>query len=122
MRFKYCSEGHLMDPSWKRCPVCLAPLAGWLVHIKEDKVEKVYTVHEGKSFIGSGVDCEIRILKANLSRQQAYLIVADGMCSIVDMGNSGIPLRVNKIDTIKTTLIDGDIIQLGDNIFKIKLL
>jgi len=122
MGFKYCIEGHLMDPSWRRCPVCLAPLSGWLVLLNEDKAKKVYTIHEGKSFIGSGADCEIRILNANLSRQQAYLVIADGMCSIVDMGNSGTPLRVNNVDSVKAALIDGDIIQLGDSTFKIKLL
>jgi len=122
MFFKYCSEGHLMDPSWKHCPVCLAPLSGWLVHLKEGKACKAYTIHEGKSFIGSGADCEIRILDANLSRQQAYLVIADSMCSIVDMGNSGVAMKVNKTDAVKTTLIDGDIIEFGDNTFKIKLL
>jgi len=122
MLFKYCGEGHLMDPSWKHCPVCLAPLVGWLVHLKEGKAHKVYTVHEGKSFIGSGADCELRILDANLSRQHAYLVIAEGMCSIVDLGNSGMPLKVNKTDVVKTTLIDGDIVEFGDNVFKIKLL
>lgn len=122
MGFKYCAEGHLMDPSWKRCPVCLAPLSGWLVQLKEDKAFKVYTIHEGKSFIGSGADCEIRILNANISRQHAYLVIADGMCSIVDMGNSGVPLMVNNANIVKSTLIDGDIVQLGDSTFKIKLL
>jgi hypothetical protein len=122
MLFKYCDEGHLMDPSWKRCPVCLAPLSGWLVQLKENKAVKVYTIHEGKSFIGSGADCEIRVLAANMSRQQAYLVIADGICSIVDMGNSGMPLKINNIDSVKAALIDGDVIQMGDNIFKIKLL
>jgi predicted component of type VI protein secretion system len=122
MFFRHCKEGHLMDPSWKCCPVCLAPLSGWLVQLKEDKPYKAYTIHEGKSFIGSGADCEIRILHSNLCRQHAYLVIADGMCSIVDMGNSGAPIKVNKSDTVKASLIDGDVIQLGDNAFKIKLL
>jgi len=122
MFFKYCGEGHLMDPSWKCCPVCLAPLSGWLVHLKEGKAHKVYTIHEGKSFIGSGADCELRILDAMLSRQHAYLVVADGMCSIVDMGSGGATLKVNKNDVVKTTLIDGDVIDIGDTTFKIKLL
>lgn len=111
-----------MDPSWRRCPVCLAPLSGWLVQLKEDKPCKVYSIHEGKSFIGSGADCEIRVLNSNLSRQHAYLVIADGMCSIVDMGNSGAPIKVNKTDVVKASLIDGDVIQLGDDYFKIKLL
>ena len=34
-----------MDPSWKFCPVCIAPLAGWLVALKDDgSPEKSYTL------------------------------------------------------------------------------
>lgn len=122
IRYKYCKEGHIMDPSWKVCPVCIAPLAGWIVSMKEDgSPEKCYTLHEGKSFIGSAVDCEIRILDAGLARQHAYLSISAGECSLVDMGNST-PIKVNNIDSVKTLLIDGDILQLGNKQFKIKLL
>jgi len=122
MLFKYCSEGHLMDPSWKRCPVCLAPLSGWLIQLKENKVYKVYTIHEGKSVIGSGADCEIRVLDAGLSRQQAQIIVGNGMCSIVETGNNGTPMKINNKDNSNASLIDGDVIQMGDYSFKIKLI
>ncbi len=121
MAFKYCKEGHIMDPSWKQCPVCLAPLSGWLVDIEGKRPGKVYTIHEGKSCIGSGADCEIRILDRKLARQHSFLTVIDSVCSIVDPGN-GTSLQVNNVDTVKTTLIDGDIIKLGDALFKIKLL
>jgi hypothetical protein len=122
MGLKYCSEGHIMEPSWKYCPVCLAPLSGWLVTLGEDsQLGKFYTIHEGKSFIGSGADCEIRILHSGLSRQHAYLVIADGLCTMVDLGN-GEPIQVNNIDTVKTTLIDGDILKMGNTLFKIKLL
>ena len=119
---KYCKEGHLMDPSWKVCPVCIAPLAGWLVMLKKDgSVEKYFTLHEGKSFIGSAADCEIRIINAGLSRQQAYLSIFDNECSIVDLGN-GSPIKVNNADSVRTMLIDGDIIEMGEKQYKIKLL
>jgi hypothetical protein len=120
MGFKYCAEGHVMDPSWKRCPVCLAPLRGWLVQLGENRPGKVYTIHEGKSFIGSGADCEIRIPDGHLARQHAYLVIAD-VCTIVDMGNGSV-LKVNNIETVKSTLIDGDVLFLGEALFKIKLL
>ncbi|MDR3200520.1 MAG: FHA domain-containing protein [Spirochaetales bacterium] len=120
MGFKYCAEGHIMDPSWKRCPVCLAPLRGWLVRLKENGAADVHAIHEGKSFIGSGADCEIRILDTELARQHAYLVI-QGVCTIVDLGN-GPALRVNNIDAVKSTLIDGDVIQMGGAEFKIKLL
>ena len=122
MGFKYCAEGHLMDPSWKYCPVCLAPLAGWLLALNEDgKANKFLTIHEGKSFIGSGADCEIRILKMGLARQQAYITIIDGLCTIVDLGN-GSGLKVNNMETSRTNLIDGDLIEFGSAVFKIKLI
>ena len=122
MGFKYCIEGHLMDPSWKYCPVCLAPLAGWLVEIEGDgRSRKFYTIHEGKSFIGSGADCEVRILGGKLCRQQAYITIKDSLCTIVDMGN-GSEMKIN--NTVKTTatIIDGDLIEFGSDKFKIKLI
>jgi hypothetical protein len=110
-----------MDPSWKRCPVCLAPLRGWLVRIGENGAAgKVYAIHEGKSFIGSGTDSEIRVLEGKLARQHAYLCITDA-CSIVDLGNAE-AMKVNNIEMVKSALIDGDIIQLADAVFKIKLL
>mgnify|MGYP001810279041 CR=1 FL=1 len=121
MGYKYCSEGHVMDPSWRRCPICLAPLSGWLVTLEDNRPGKVYTIHEGKSFVGGGADCEIRILNKGLSRQHAYLTVMDGICTLVDLGNGG-SIRVNNADTVKTTLIDGDIVVFGDLTLKIKLL
>jgi hypothetical protein len=120
MGFKFCKEGHIMDPSWKSCPVCLAPLRGWIVCVEGDGEGDVYALHEGKSFIGSGADCEIRILEGHLARQHAYLVIGD-VCTIVDIGN-GRALEVNNSETVKSTLIDGDIIRLGDAVFKIKLL
>ncbi len=119
---KYCKEGHLMDSSWKVCPICIAPLVGWLVMLKEDgTAEKSFTLHEGKSFIGSAADCEIRIINSGLPRQQAYISIFGGECSLVDLGN-GSPIKVNNINTVKTMLIDGDILEMGDKQYKIKLL
>jgi hypothetical protein len=110
-----------MDPSWKYCPVCLAPLRGWLVRLGEDgRPGAVYPVHEGKSFIGSGADSEIRIRGEKLARLHAYLAVGE-LCTIVDLGN-GPAMTVNNVETVKSALIDGDIIRLGDPVFKIKLL
>jgi len=121
MGFSYCKEGHLMDPSWKHCPVCIAPLKGWLVRLDETGASiAVYAIHEGKSFIGSGAASEIRVLGANLARQHAYLSANDG-AGIVDLGN-GPAMKVNNCETVKSTLIDGDIIELAGAMFKVKLL
>ena len=94
-----------MDPSWKRCPVCIAPLMGWLVRLDEKGAAgTVYVIHEGKSFIGSGAANEIRVLDGSLSRQHACLCAGDG-ASIVDLGSDR-PMRVNNRETVKAALID----------------
>ena len=121
MKYKKCPEGHVMDPSWKYCPVCLSPLAGWLVSIdKRGFSHEFYTIHEGKSFIGSGLECEVYIPDKGLARQQAYFISRDGMCSISNMGQS--QMLVNNTPLSSIELIDGDLIQFGDSTFKIKLI
>ncbi|MDR3304120.1 MAG: FHA domain-containing protein [Treponema sp.] len=115
-----------MDPSWKWCPVCIAPLRGWLVHLNNDKTPKrVYTIHEGTSFIGKGVECEIRVSDAaGLLRRHASLTVDPARCSIMNMdADHPLSLRVNSQDKVGATLlIDGDVILLADTLFKIKLL
>lgn len=121
MKYKKCSEGHVMDPSWKYCPVCLSPLAGWLVTIDERGFShKFYTIHEGKSFIGSGLECEVYIPEFELARQQAYIVSRDGMCTISNMGSTQMLINNAPLSTIE--LIDGDLIQFGDATFKIKLI
>jgi pSer/pThr/pTyr-binding forkhead associated (FHA) protein len=116
-----------MDPSWKRCPVCLAPLRGWLVQLGNNGInkqpEKVYTLHEGKSFIGSGAECEIRVLEGSLLRQHACFTLTEGRCSIVNMGSAPNTMQVNSREGGGVErLIDGDIIRLGNKTFQVKLL
>ena len=121
---KCCPNGHLMDTSWKHCPVCIAPIRGWWVYNKPgqpDEVQKVYTVHQGKSKIGSGADCEIRVLHESIGRHHAMLVVDKSNFTISDL-HSGKPLVVNNIEINTYKLIDGDVIKLGDQEFKVKIL
>lgn len=118
---KSCKEGHLMDSSWKHCPVCLAPVIGWLVELKNSRASKIYTIHEGKNKVGQGADCEVRILLEGISRNHALLRCIDGVYSIIDVGSEK-GIRVNYKSVTNTRLIDGDIITLGDRDFKFKCL
>lgn len=116
---KTCKEGHLMDSSWRYCPVCLAPTTGWLVAFKNKRVSKVYTIHEGKSKVGSGADCEIRIMLDGISRNHIMLKAIGDDYTVVDLG-SELGLMVNYQKVTSARVIDGDIITLGDNDFKFK--
>lgn len=109
-----------MDPSWKYCPICIAPIRGWLVHVRDDKILKAETIHEGNAKIGSGLDCEIRINDSTLGRHHALLKVHKRECTISALGSEK-PILVNNIEQLNYSLIDGDIICLGSLEFRIKL-
>ena len=118
---KTCKEGHLMDLSWRVCPVCLAPVCGWLVVTKGKLKNKVYTLHEGKTRIGTGADCEVRVLVKSISRQHAMIIAKDEKYFLSDL-NSVTGTYVNNYQVSSGEIIDGDIIKLGDVEFKFKCL
>lgn len=118
---KVCKEGHLMDPSWKVCPICIAPIVGWLVSMDGKRAERVYTLHEGKSKIGSGLDCEVRICFDTISRHHAIITSKDGCFNVCDVNSlTGTYVNNNQISSID--IIDGDLIKLGDKEFKFKCL
>jgi len=120
---KICKEGHLMDPTWKICPVCLAPVCGWLVILNGQgkNKNKVYTLHEGKLKIGTGADCEVRVLMNTISRHHALLVSRDKKYFISDL-NSVTGTYVNNVQIGSKEIIDSDIIKFGDFEFKFKCL
>lgn len=117
---KVCKEGHAMDPSWDVCPVCIAPVRGWFVEMSVKGAMRIFRIHEGKSRIGIGAECEIRP-ESGLHRQHALLIARDGEFHISTLGSGG-TLLVNNSETANSILIDGDLILLNGKEFKFKCL
>ena len=119
---KTCKNGHLMDPSWNVCPTCIAPVKGWLVVLNGKTKNTVYTFHEGKNKIGTGMDCEIRIRHSGLSRHHAMLKATEnGKYYVTDL-NSVNGSFVNNFQVSNREIIDGDIVKFGDLELKFKCL
>ena len=118
---KFCHEGHLMEPSWNACPVCMAPICGWLVGLSgsHSVTNKVYTLHQGKIKIGTAYDCEVRILEDSISREQAMIVQSDKHYTLTDLGSVGGTFVNNKQISHKD-IIDGDIIRFGEIEFLFK--
>lgn len=116
---KYCKAGHKMDPSWNRCPVCITPVAGWLVRVKDGRTQDIYNVRVGKNLIGKGEDCDIRLLYASAKRHHAIIVCEKGEFSIIVQGSGGV-LSVNGREVANARIIDGDLIGLGDVELKFK--
>lgn len=117
-RGKFCREGHLMDPSWDVCPVCITPVVGWLVYTENSRSRNVYPLREGKNLIGQGTDCDVRILKDTVKRHHAVLTAQPGEIMIHNAGAGGLIL-VNRAEASRE-IIDGDHITLGNVEFKFK--
>lgn len=118
---KYCREGHVMDPSWKVCPVCIAPVVGWLVWQKNGIPRQVFTLHEGRSVIGCGADCEVRLRGEGVARQHAQIVFSGSTARITKLSESA-ALTVNFEETASAPLIDGDLLKIGEEDFKFKCL
>jgi hypothetical protein len=118
---KFCKEGHAMDSSWDVCPVCIAPIRGWFVWTEEADVKQVFNVHEGRMLIGSGADCEIRIKAPGIKRHHAHILSSADKVEIVKVTPNG-EMTVNHHEVNSASIIDGDLIQLGEQEFKFKCL
>ncbi|MDC7241490.1 MAG: FHA domain-containing protein [Spirochaetales bacterium] len=115
---KFCREGHLMDPSWRVCPVCITPIVGWLVYSENNRTKSVYAIREGKNMIGRGVDCDVRILLDSVKRHHATLTASSDGIMIHNSGSGG-RILVNRNESVQD-IIDGDLLTLGDLEFKFK--
>jgi pSer/pThr/pTyr-binding forkhead associated (FHA) protein len=118
---KTCKEGHIMDPTWKKCPICLAPVCGWLVVLSGEEKNKVYTIHTGKMKIGTGIDCEIRIFLDTISSHHVIINAKKGTYIATDL-SSATGTYLNNIQISSHEIIDGDILKLGDVEFIFKCL
>jgi hypothetical protein len=118
---KFCPEGHLLEPSWKYCPICMAPVCAWLVGINGELKNRIYNLHMGKNRVGTGIDCEVRILQDSISRQHILISSKEKHYSVIDL-NSITGTFVNNIQVSHKDIIDGDIIKLGEAEFIFKCL
>lgn len=118
LRGKFCREGHLIDPSWKVCPVCITPIVGWLVYIENSITRSVYPIRQGKNLLGQGADCEVRIKQESIKRHHAILNISSQSISLHSAGSEG-RILVNRNEGVQE-IIDGDLITLGKVEFKFK--
>jgi hypothetical protein len=121
INYKICREGHIKDISWNKCPVCISPVCGWFVYLNPENKNIIFTLHEGRHKIGTGMDCEIRILFDSISRHHALFSSINKKYFISDMNSSG-GTFINNRQIVSSQIIDNDIIRFGDHEFKFKCL
>lgn len=96
-------------------------LVGWLVTYSFDELGVDYKLYEGRNIIGRDVDCNITINDGRMSGKHAVLLFRANKYSLTDSQSShGTFVNDEDIELEPRYLKDGDIIRMGNTIFKFR--
>ncbi|MCL2040701.1 MAG: FHA domain-containing protein [Bacteroidales bacterium] len=96
-------------------------LVGWLVTFSIDPLGIDYKLYEGRNEIGQGVDCNITVNDKTMSRRHATILFRADKYKIKDeLSSHGTFVNEKDIEEETVELYDGDIIKMGETMFKFK--
>lgn len=96
-------------------------LVGWLVSYTIDPLGVDFKLYEGRNIIGRDQDCSITVADNRVSSKHAVLLFRAGKYSITDSQSShGTFVNDRDIELEPCYLSDGDVIQVGQTVFKFR--
>lgn len=96
-------------------------LVGWLVSYTLDSMGVDFKLYEGRNIIGRDMDCNITVNDNMVSSKHAVLLFRAGKYSITDSQSShGTFVNDEDIELEPRYLKDGDVIKMGQTIFKFR--
>lgn len=96
-------------------------LVGWLVTYSFDVLGVDFKLYEGRNIIGRDGDCNITVNDGRMSGKHAVLLFRANKYSITDSQSShGTFVNDEDIELEPRYLQDGDIIRMGNTIFKFR--
>ena len=98
-------------------------LVGWLVSYTLDEMGLDYRLFEGKNVIGSNVDCEVSVIQdKSVSGKHATILYRNNKFLLRDeFSTNGTFLNGEIVEENTPVLKDGDIIKVGNTVFKFKV-
>jgi pSer/pThr/pTyr-binding forkhead associated (FHA) protein len=96
-------------------------LVGWLVTYSIDTLGIDYRLYEGRNVVGRDADSQITVNDKTVSGKHATILFRADKYKIKDeLSSHGTFVNGEDIEEETVELHDGDIIKLGDTIFKFK--
>ena len=96
-------------------------LVGWLVTYSFDAMGIDYKLYEGRNIIGRDMDCDVTVNDGMMSGKHATLLFRVNKYSITDNQSShGTFVNDVDIELAPLYLKDGDMIRMGETIFKFR--
>lgn len=98
-------------------------LVGWLVSYTLDEMGLDYRLFEGKNVIGSNVDCEVSVIQdKSVSGRHATILFRNNKFLLRDeFSTNGTFLNDVIVEENTPEIKDGDILRVGNTIFKFKV-
>jgi pSer/pThr/pTyr-binding forkhead associated (FHA) protein len=90
-----------------------------LVGVAGQLAGSVHTIHPGDNRMGRSTDCELVMPSVKVSRFHATLISEEGVFAIVALSEKN-PTLVNGERCEGAEIEDGDLVQLGDSVFRFR--
>ena len=96
-------------------------IVGWLITYSFDAMGIDYKLYEGRNVIGRDMDCNITVNDGMMSGKHAILLFRTDKYSLTDNQSShGTFVNNEEIDLEPRYLSDGDMIRMGETIFKFR--
>lgn len=96
-------------------------LVGWLVSYSMDPMGIDFKVYEGRNTIGRDITCNITVEDGTITGKHATILFRNGKYKIKDeMSTHGTFVNDNDIEDDQFDLDDGDMIKIGQTIFKFR--
>lgn len=98
-------------------------LVGWLVSYTLDEMGLDYRLFEGKNVIGANVNCEVSVIQdKSVSSTHATILFRNNKFLLRDeFSTNGTFLNGEIVEDNTPQLKDGDIIKVGNTVFKFKV-
>ncbi len=98
-------------------------LVGWLVSYTLDELGMDFRLYEGKNVIGSDVSCDIAVLQdKSVSGRHATILFRNNKFLLRDeLSTNGTFLNGEIVEVETPVLQDGDIIKVGNTVFKFRI-
>jgi hypothetical protein len=96
-------------------------LVGWLVSYSFDKMGADFRLYEGRNVIGRDADCNITVHDKMMSGKHATILFRGSKYVIKDeLSSHGTFVNDKDIESEHFELHDGDLIQMGETVFKFR--
>lgn len=96
-------------------------MVGWLVSYTLDPMGVDFKLYEGRNIIGRDIDCNITVNDNMVSSKHAVLLFRAGKYSLTDSQSShGTFVNDTDIELEPYYLQDGDVIRVGQTVFKFR--